>query len=78
MLAGQSPVQSHLSIPDTLGPSKTVLISEVHNHLYCSHCSGTTVNCPHYRGVLISVCIIAGLTVMVYSVSAIAYYCSRR
>ena len=44
-------IQSNLSIPDTLGPSKTVLIIEVslpqrfiYTHLYCS---GTTVNCPY-------------------------------
>ena len=53
-------IQSNLSIPDTLGCSKTVLIIEVslfqrfiYTHLYCS---GTTVNCPYYRGVLISEC----------------------
>ena len=49
-----SGVQSNLSMLD----SKTVLIIEVslfqrfiYTHLYCS---GTTVNCPYYRGVLIS------------------------
>ena len=63
-------IQSNLSIPDTLGPSKTVLIIEVsllqrfiYTHLYCS---GTTVNCPYFKGVLISagVSTRAGLTVI--------------
>ena len=45
-------VQSNLSIPNTLGPSKTVLIIEVsliQRFIYIV--SGTTVNCPYYRGV---------------------------
>ena len=53
-------LQWNLSIPDTLGPQKTVLIVEVflfhrfiYTHLYCN---GTTTHCPHYRGVLISEC----------------------
>ena len=53
-------IQSNLSTSDTLEPSETVLIIEVslfqraiYTHLYCS---GTTVNCPYYRGVLISEC----------------------
>ena len=53
-------VQSGLSIPDTLGPNKTVLIIEVslfqrfiNTHYYCI---GTDTTCPHYRGVLILEC----------------------
>ena len=53
-------VQWNLSVPDTLGPQKTVLIIEVslfhrfiYTHLYCN---GTTTDCPYYRGVLISEC----------------------
>ena len=55
-------LQSNLSIPDTLGPSKTVHIIEVslfqrfsYTHLYCS---GTTVNFPYFR-----VSTIAGLSI---------------
>ena len=50
-------LQWNLSIPDTLGPQKTVLIIEVslfhrfiYTHLYCN---GSTTDCPYYRGVLI-------------------------
>ena len=53
-------IQWNLSILDTLGPQKTVLIIEVslfhrviYTHLYCN---GTTTECPDYRGVLISEC----------------------
>ena len=51
-------IQWNLSISDTLGPQKTVLIIEVslfhrviYTHLYCNE---TTTDCPYYRGVLIS------------------------
>ena len=53
-------VQSNLSIPDTLGPNKTVLIKEVslfqrfiNTHYYCT---GTDTTCSDYRGVLILDC----------------------
>ena len=53
-------IQSNLSIPDTLGPNKTVLIIEVslfqrfiNTHYYCI---GTDTTCPDYRGVLILDC----------------------
>ena len=53
-------VLSNLSIPDTLGPNKIVLIIEVslfqrfiNTHYYCI---GTDTTCPHYRGVLILDC----------------------
>ena len=59
-VAAHIAIQRNLSIPDTLGPQKTVLIIEVslfhrfiYTHLYCN---GTTTDCPYYRGVLISEC----------------------
>ena len=47
-----------MSIPDTLGPKKTVLIIHVDVSLFQRHLhvyfNGTTTDCPYYRGVLIS------------------------
>ena len=62
-----APFASPLGAPDSghqLGPSKTVLITEV--HLYCN---GTTVN-PYYRSVLLSEVVVGPLlTVLIIEVS---------